>query len=207
MVRRLISHVKMSTTTAIPGVAPSLLAEPDLCTLQTCPLVLAHVQYVPSLAGNALYLSIFGLALVIQIGLGYYYRTWGYLAAMFDGIVLEILGYVARVQMHYNPFSRSPFLMYASVLPATQDSFANLFAGILSVSLLGQHSSLQPSTYACRGSLWYTQSKSPFSNLGHIPCSLLHSTSSLSCYRLQEAELHQAQTTAHRWTRWAKTSW
>jgi len=84
---------------------------PSLCTLDTCPLELAQVRYDPTLAGNALYLSIFALLLCIHIFLGIRYRTWGYFGAMFGGLVLEIVGYGARVKMHYNPFLSDPFLM------------------------------------------------------------------------------------------------
>ncbi len=83
----------------------------DLCTLQTCSLLQAHFQYVPTLAGNTLYLGIFGLLLLVQVFFGIKHRTWGFLAGMVGGIVLEIIGYVARVQMHYNPFISNPFLM------------------------------------------------------------------------------------------------
>lgn len=38
-------------------------------------------------------------------------RTWGFLGGMFGGLVLEIIGYVGRIQMHSNPFTDSPFLM------------------------------------------------------------------------------------------------
>lgn len=84
----------------------------NLCTLQTCPLAYASVDYVPNLAGNALYLALFSLFLVIQVFLGIRYRTWGYMVGLVGGLVLEIIGYVARVQMHYNPFLSNPFLMY-----------------------------------------------------------------------------------------------
>lgn len=30
---------------------------------------------------------------------------------MFGGLVLEVVGYVGRVQMHDDPFSSDPFLM------------------------------------------------------------------------------------------------
>jgi len=82
------------------------------CTLTACSLLQAHLQYVPSLAANALYLSLFAVMLGAQIILGIKYRTWGFLGGMFGGLVLEILGYVGRVQMHYNPFTDNPFLMY-----------------------------------------------------------------------------------------------
>jgi len=90
----------------------TLLNNTDLCTLKTCPLVLAHVDYIPNLAGNVLYAAIFGLAIITQTFFAIKYRTWGYGVAMFGGLTLEIIGYVARIQMHFNPFSSNPFLMY-----------------------------------------------------------------------------------------------
>jgi hypothetical protein len=83
----------------------------DDCTLQTCSLLQAHYQYLPSLAGNALYVAIFVLLLVAQIFLGVRSRAWGYMAGISCGLVLEIIGYVGRVQMHSNPFIDQPFLM------------------------------------------------------------------------------------------------
>ncbi|KAL8685908.1 MAG: hypothetical protein Q9218_007472 [Villophora microphyllina] len=94
----------------------TLLNNTDLCTLQTCPLSIAQVHYVPSLAGNTIYLALFSLLLVLQLLFGCYWRTWSFTGAVFGGLVLEILGYVSRVQMHYNPFKSNPFLMYLIVL-------------------------------------------------------------------------------------------
>ena len=85
--------------------------KPEHCTLQTCSLDYARIEYIPSLAGNVTYLCFFAVILVAQLGLGFRYRTWGFLAGMFCGLVLEILGYVGRVQMHYNPFTFNPFLL------------------------------------------------------------------------------------------------
>lgn len=90
----------------------TLLNNTDLCTLQTCPLSLANFTYVPNLFGNVLYAAIFGLVLISQIGLTIKYRsTWGYGVAMACGLALEVVGYVARIQMHQNPFPSNPFLM------------------------------------------------------------------------------------------------
>ncbi|KAH8690283.1 putative RTA1 domain protein [Talaromyces proteolyticus] len=90
----------------------TLFENPDLCTLSTCPLSLANVDYDPSLWGNLLLLALFGAVMICQIGMGIRYRTWSYLIAMTGGLILEVIGYVARVQMHYNPFTQNPFLMY-----------------------------------------------------------------------------------------------
>jgi len=87
------------------------------CTLATCTLAQAHIHgYVPTLAGNVLYAGIFGLILFLQLGLGVYYKTWGYMVGMVCGCTLEIIGYIARIQMHFNPFTDNPFLMYLCCL-------------------------------------------------------------------------------------------
>ncbi|MCJ1247808.1 hypothetical protein MMC30_005023 [Trapelia coarctata] len=84
----------------------------DLCTLATCTLAQAHFDYIPTLPGNALYTAIFSLAILLQLGLGIRYRTWGFLGGMFGGLVLEIIGYISRIQLHFNPFDKNPFLIY-----------------------------------------------------------------------------------------------
>jgi hypothetical protein len=100
----------MSATTTAHG--PIITVPYDECTLQLCPIEAAQITYDPNLAGNVLYLSIFSAALVVNIVLGLWYRTWGYLIGMLLGCVLEVLGYVGRVQMHFNPFPQDPFFLY-----------------------------------------------------------------------------------------------
>jgi hypothetical protein len=71
----------------------------------------AQLPYAPNLAGNILFLAIFSFCLLFNLLVGLWFRTWGYLVAMALGCVLEILGYVGRVMMHYNPFPQNPFLL------------------------------------------------------------------------------------------------
>lgn len=85
------------------------------CTLDTCSILQAQYTYDPSLAGNAILASYFGLLLLIQLLLGIYYRTTGFTIACCCGLILEMIGYIGRVQMHFNPFITQPFMMY--VLP------------------------------------------------------------------------------------------
>jgi hypothetical protein len=99
----------MSSTSS--AVIPQITVPYSECTLATCPVQLAQMPYAPNLAGNALYLGIFALCLATNIGLGIWYRTWGYLGTMVFGCILEILGYVGRIKMHYNPFPEDPFLL------------------------------------------------------------------------------------------------
>ena len=84
----------------------------QLCTLQTCPIDQAYVHYLPSIAGNSLFLAIFVVILIAQLFIGIRHRTWGFLGGMFGGLVLEIIGYVGRLKMHNNPFLENNFLLY-----------------------------------------------------------------------------------------------
>lgn len=68
------------------------------------------VSYVPTLAGNALYLAIFVAILLVQITQGIIYRTWSYMICMIFGLVLEGIGYGSRIGMHLNPWDSNPFL-------------------------------------------------------------------------------------------------
>jgi hypothetical protein len=88
-----------STAFAIPS---------EECTLSTCGLEQAQLDYIPSLGGNAAFLAIFSVLLVVHTVQGYRYRTWGVLVGMFAGLVLEVIGYSARIKMHSNPFQTGP---------------------------------------------------------------------------------------------------
>lgn len=112
----------MSNSTDLTGLLPTphgnatLIANPELCTLALCDLTLAHFDYLPSLGGNALYATIFAGCLMIQLALGVKYRTWGFMTAAVLGMLTEIIGYVARIAMHSNPFTKTNFLMYLVTL-------------------------------------------------------------------------------------------
>lgn len=80
------------------------------CTLQTCPISDAPIPYQPNLGANAFFLSIFAIALVVQLSLGIFYRTWSYLIGIGGGLVLEIAGYAGRIQLHTNPFVFNSFV-------------------------------------------------------------------------------------------------
>ncbi|KAH0557084.1 hypothetical protein GP486_005125 [Trichoglossum hirsutum] len=106
----------------------SSTVNPEDCTLQTCSLDYARIDYIPSLPANATYLSFFSLILVVQIGLGSRYRTWGFMAGMFCGILLEILGYIG------------PAFVSASIY---------LCLGRLINTIGAEISRFKPRTYAC----------------------------------------------------------
>jgi cell shape-determining protein MreD len=89
---------------------------PELCTLETCDLSMASFLYLPTLPGNAIYAAIFGIYIVAQLFLGIKHKTWGYMVAMVLGLLLEVIGYVARIMLHNSPFDNNNFLMYLVTL-------------------------------------------------------------------------------------------
>ncbi|KAL4996672.1 RTA1 like protein-domain-containing protein [Aspergillus recurvatus] len=85
--------------------------DPADCTLETCSIEDAYIQYQPTIAGNSVYLALFGALLVAQAVLAPTYRMWGFSGSMITGLVLEVLGYVARILFHDDPFNFDYFLM------------------------------------------------------------------------------------------------
>lgn len=83
----------------------------DTCTVDTCSLLFAQVQYRPSFSANLAYLIIFAVLLVAQAVLGCIYRSWGFLIGISCGLLLEIIGYVGRIELHNDPFSFADFVM------------------------------------------------------------------------------------------------
>ncbi|KAJ5496154.1 hypothetical protein N7463_008141 [Penicillium fimorum] len=88
------------------------MSNTDDCTLQTCPLSDAYIQYQPNMAGNIFYLALFAILLIGQIGTGIVFRSWSFMVPMVAGLILEIIGYLGRILLHDNPFSFNAFLMY-----------------------------------------------------------------------------------------------
>lgn len=89
----------------------NLNVDTSSCTLETCCWKQGFVEYPPQFAGSVAYLTIFAIFLVLQALIGLYYRTWGFLAGMVCGLILEVLGYAARIMIRSNPFSLNIFLL------------------------------------------------------------------------------------------------
>ncbi len=83
----------------------------DLCSLDTCCLAQSHFLYRPVLGANLFFAIFFGLFIVPQLGLSVWRRTWGFGIGMVIGLLLEVIGYVARILLHNNPFNGNAFLV------------------------------------------------------------------------------------------------
>jgi hypothetical protein len=90
------------------------MSVPLYCSLSkhNCPLDWGYVQYLPSLAGNGLLLSIFSLLIPPSIYLGIKHRTYAFSACLVTGLLLEVIGYAGRILLHSDPFSKNYFLVY-----------------------------------------------------------------------------------------------
>ncbi|OAP63383.1 hypothetical protein AYL99_02610 [Fonsecaea erecta] len=89
------------------------MSAPANCTLATCSIKeYGQIDYIPTLVGNAIYTGIFGFLLLLQVFLGIRYRTWGFLAGMACGIVLEVVGYVGRLMLNADIFDKNAFIVY-----------------------------------------------------------------------------------------------
>ncbi|KAF7916942.1 uncharacterized protein EAE98_010373 [Botrytis deweyae] len=128
----------------------TLLMNPGLCTLDTCDLSLSSFEYRPTVVGNTIYAGLFGVFCIAQLALGIKFKIWGYMVAIILGLILEIIGYIARVLINNYPFDNDYFLMYLICLTIAP---AFLTAGIylcLSriVIIYGQEiSRFKPGTY------------------------------------------------------------
>ena len=87
-----------------------------ICTFETCCLAQSTFHYIPSWEFNLFFAIFFGAFILPQIGLGIVYRTWGFAVGMTIGLALEIVGYVARVQIRDSPFDDDPLLVWVLAL-------------------------------------------------------------------------------------------
>ncbi|GFP52068.1 hypothetical protein ACSS6W_003944 [Trichoderma asperelloides] len=81
------------------------------CNLHNCPVEWSILSYQPSLAANIVFAALFGAIGLVHFYLGFRWRVWGFTFPMLVGCVTEIIGYVGRILLHYNPFSFPGFMI------------------------------------------------------------------------------------------------
>ena len=60
-------------------------------------------EYRPSISANAVFLSLFGLVMIIHVILGLKWGTWAFVFAMFWGCIAEMIGYGGRIMLWEGP--------------------------------------------------------------------------------------------------------
>ncbi|PON27864.1 hypothetical protein TGAM01_v203001 [Trichoderma gamsii] len=82
-------------------------------TSQIPPNGIGAVSFTPLLAPNALFVTLFTILFTIQIILNIkFWRFYGYATGMLGGLLLEMLGYVAKVQLSHNRANKNGYIMY-----------------------------------------------------------------------------------------------
>ncbi|KAF9776885.1 hypothetical protein IL306_004855 [Fusarium sp. DS 682] len=74
-----------------------------------CPIELTTYGYRPNLGGNGFLAVIFGIAFFANIFLGIRFRIRAYAVVLSLGCLAQVLGYIGRVGMYFQPFSAIPF--------------------------------------------------------------------------------------------------
>ncbi|RSL51444.1 hypothetical protein CEP54_011403 [Fusarium duplospermum] len=97
--------------------APEGYIEGFVCTLDTCSVEdWGYVRYRPTVAGNAVFLAVMAVLAIAQVYLGIRHKTRIFMITMCLGLVTETVGYISRVLLNGNPFSRDYFLWYLITL-------------------------------------------------------------------------------------------
>lgn len=97
-------------------------------TSQTPPNGIGAVSFTPLLAPNALFVTLFTILFIIQIILTTrFWRFYGYAIGMLGGLLLELLGYVAKVQLSLNRANKNGYIMYATKVLHYCTSFYFIF--------------------------------------------------------------------------------
>ncbi|KAH8775942.1 RTA1 like protein-domain-containing protein [Hyaloscypha finlandica] len=120
------------------------------CIVELCSLKYANVDYVPNAGSNFLFAVIFAFFLLTQLVFWVWRRTHSFSFAISCGLILEILGYLARVIMKHNMFSQTPFLIQIICLTLAPVFFtAGIYLTLSRVIMHygPQHSRLTPKTY------------------------------------------------------------
>lgn len=81
------------------------------CTISVCPVELSVYGYRPSLAASGAMIGLYGLCMIIQIILGFRFKSWWFMSCMVLGCIDEILGYAGRIMYYDNPWGQTGFIM------------------------------------------------------------------------------------------------
>lgn len=126
---------------------------PDTCvsvSLPYCPVEGTVYGYYPSLGWNAFFAAAFGLAFILQLGLGVRYKTWTYMIGVGLGCLGEAIGYIGRIQLHNNPYDNNGFTIQIVMLifsPAFLAAGIYLTLKHVVISFGEQWSRLKPNWY------------------------------------------------------------
>jgi hypothetical protein len=115
-----------------------------------CPVQHSIYGYYPSVGANAFFVVFFIMAVVLQLYAGVRYKTWSYLVAMFLGCVDQGIGYIGRIMLHQNPFSKVGFQIQICCLilgPAFNSAAIYLVLKHVTLCFGPEYSRIRPKFY------------------------------------------------------------
>ncbi|KAM0265133.1 hypothetical protein ACHAQJ_000286 [Trichoderma viride] len=74
-----------------------------------CPVSGTVLGYYPNLGSGIFFAIVFGILTVSSIGLGIWKKTYTYAIGLSIGLLLEMLGYIGRIQLNSNPWNSGAF--------------------------------------------------------------------------------------------------
>ncbi|KAL7956190.1 RTA1 like domain-containing protein [Trichoderma compactum] len=74
-----------------------------------CPVEATVLGYYPNLGSGIFFAIVFGTLTVASLGLGIWKKTYTYAIGLSIGLVMEMLGYIGRIQLHSNPWNNGAF--------------------------------------------------------------------------------------------------
>jgi hypothetical protein len=82
------------------------------CTIETCPISSSYYYYRVSLPANAAFLALFSISLIGFLATyALTRRALAFHFALLSGVILEVIGYVGRIQSHQNQWNQNGFLI------------------------------------------------------------------------------------------------
>lgn len=82
------------------------------CTIDTCSIDSSYYFYRVSLSANVAFLVLFSISLIGFVATyAFTRRAFAFTFAMTSGVILEVIGYVGRIQSHQNQWKQDGFLM------------------------------------------------------------------------------------------------
>ncbi|RVX73901.1 hypothetical protein B0A52_02791 [Exophiala mesophila] len=81
------------------------------CTLDLCSVKWSVFTYRPSLAANIVFACLFGMAFFIHLYQGWRNKTYFFAGAILCGCAGEVIGYIGRISLYFNPFSFPAFVI------------------------------------------------------------------------------------------------
>ena len=115
-----------------------------------CPVEATTYGYKPNIAGSIFFAAMFGGLGCLHFLVNAYFQAWTFLVSISLGAILELLGYAARCQMHFNPWDSRMFkLQIVTLIVAPTFIAAGIYLTMKHIILAfgREHAIMSPNMY------------------------------------------------------------